>query len=120
MENIIQFGERVDGYDVAVVNEREVRAAAGIMFVIAFSSFMICQLKLDFVMLKYVITMFLVDMSLRVFVNPSLAPSIILGRLFVRKQIPEYVGIKPKRFAWAIGFYACIDHVFCASCSQCG
>jgi len=104
MENILQFGERVEGYNIAVVNEREVRAAAGIMFVIAFISFMICQLKLEFVMLKYVITMFLVDMTLRVFINPRFAPSLILGRLIVKNQTPEYVNARPKRFAWAIGF----------------
>jgi hypothetical protein len=34
------FGEKVHGYDISVFNEREVRAAAGILFVGAMVSFM--------------------------------------------------------------------------------
>ena len=29
---IIKFGEDVDGYNIPVLNEREVRAAAGLLF----------------------------------------------------------------------------------------
>ena len=36
----MQFGETVTGYTVPVVNEREIRAAAGIVFVFAFIAFM--------------------------------------------------------------------------------
>ena len=31
---IVKFGEDVDGYRVPVLNEREVRAGAGIMFLV--------------------------------------------------------------------------------------
>jgi len=31
MNKIIQFGEHVEGYDIPVLNEREIRAAAGIL-----------------------------------------------------------------------------------------
>ena len=34
------FGERVEGYDGLMFNEREVRAAAGIVFLFAFMAFM--------------------------------------------------------------------------------
>jgi hypothetical protein len=37
---MIKFGEKVSGYDVLVFNEREVRAAAGIVFLFAFMAFM--------------------------------------------------------------------------------
>jgi len=47
---------------------------------------------------------FLIDFSLRIFVNPKFSPSLILGQWMVRKQEPEYVGAPQKRFAWAIGF----------------
>jgi hypothetical protein len=34
------FGEKVAGYEIRVFNEREVRAAAGIVFLFAFIAFM--------------------------------------------------------------------------------
>ena len=59
MEKIIAFGERVPGYDIPVLNEREVRAAAGILFLIIFISLMIIIFKNDFSLAKYSITFFL-------------------------------------------------------------
>jgi putative hemolysin len=40
---------------------------------------------------------------IRVFVNPKFSPSLIIGRLIVRNQTPEYVGAPQKKFAWIIG-----------------
>ena len=53
--------------------------------------------------LKYFILAFLFDFIIRVFINPRYAPSLIIGRLIVRRQVPEYVGAAQKRFAWVIG-----------------
>ncbi len=103
MNKIINFGEDVDGYDIPVLNEREVRAAAGILFLIMFISIMVVVLKGDFLLLKYAITIFLTDILIRVVVNPKFSPSLIIGRLIVRNQVPEYVGAKQKKFAWIIG-----------------
>lgn len=36
--------------------------------------------------------------------HPKYAPSLVLGRIAVRKQQPEYVGAPQKRFVWFIGF----------------
>lgn len=103
MEKIIQFGENVEGYDIRVLNEREIRAAAGIIFLFMFIALMLILFKGDFVMIKYAITLFLTDMLIRVFINPKFSPTLIIGRLIVRNQKPEYVGAKQKRFAWLIG-----------------
>ena len=37
---MIKFGEKVEGYDIPVLNEREIRAAAGILFLATFTSLM--------------------------------------------------------------------------------
>jgi hypothetical protein len=103
MKKIIQFGEDVDGYEIKVLNEREIRAAAGIMFLMMFISLMMILFKENFVPIKYGITLFLTDMLIRVFINPKYSPSLIIGRLIVRNQTPEYVGAKQKKFAWIIG-----------------
>ena len=105
MNKIIQFGETVPGYPVAVLNEREIRASAGILFLIIFIGLMLILFNGDFLMVKYTVTVFLADFLVRVFINPRYAPSLIIGRLIVRNQTPEYVGAKQKRFAWIIGLF---------------
>lgn len=103
MSKVIKFGEDVDGYEIPVLNEREVRAAAGILFVWAFLSVLMAIMKGSFVMLKYFILAFLFDFIIRVFINPKFSPTLIIGRLIVRRQTPEYVGAAQKKFAWVIG-----------------
>ncbi|HTE30846.1 MAG TPA: DUF4395 domain-containing protein [Chryseolinea sp.] len=103
MKNIIQFGENVPGYDIPVLNEREIRAAAGIMFLVIYTALMLIIFKGDFRMIKYVIALFLIDFTIRVFINPKFSPSLIIGRLIVSNQVPEYVGAQQKKFAWIIG-----------------
>jgi len=103
MRKVIKFGEDVEGYEIPVLNEREIRAAAGILFVWAFLSVSMAVMKGSFVLLKYFILAFLVDFILRVFINPKFSPTLIIGRLIVRRQTPEYVGAAQKKFAWVIG-----------------
>ena len=103
MSKIFQFGEDVEGYNIKVLNEREIRAAAGLLFLATFISFMFIMFKSDFLSFKYVIIFFFTDFLIRVFINPKFSPSLILGRLIVRNQNPEYVGAKQKKFAWIIG-----------------
>ncbi len=55
-------------------------------------------------MTKVFVVAFLVDFTIRLFVNPKYSPTLILGRFFVRHQQVEYVGAPQKRFAWGIGF----------------
>jgi len=99
-----QFGEKVEGYTIPVLNEREIRASAGILFLFAFISIMTAILKHDMVLLKYFILGFFVEFIIRLFINPKYAPTLIIGRWIVSNQVPEYVGAKQKKFAWTIGF----------------
>jgi hypothetical protein len=103
MSKVIQFGEHVQGYNIPVLNEREIRAAAGILFLFIFMSVILILFNNDFVLAKYSITLFLTDFIIRVFINPKFSPSLIIGRLIVRNQVPEYVGAKQKKFAWIVG-----------------
>ncbi len=103
MSKIFQFGETVPGYEIPVLNEREIRAGAGILFVLMFVAIQTTILQQDFTLLKYAITIFLTDISIRVLINPRYAPSLIMGRWIVRNQTPEYVGAQQKKFAWIIG-----------------
>jgi hypothetical protein len=103
-KTLFQFGESLDGYSVPVLNERAVRAAAGILFFFAMVTFMNAMLLGNFQPTRVFVVAFLIDFTLRIFVNPKYSPSLILGQWMVRHQEPEYVGAPQKRFAWAIGF----------------
>src|SRR5918911_1329499 len=103
MNQLIRFGEKVEGYNIPVLNEREIRAAAGILFLATFTSLMFIVFKNNFLPIKYVLTVFLADFIIRVFINPKFSPTLITGRLIVNNQTPEYVGAQQKKFAWIIG-----------------
>ena len=103
MNNSLKFGEDVKGYSIPVLNEREIRAAAGIMFLFIFFALMLIVFRNDFVLVKYAISIFFTDFIIRVFISPRFSPSLIIGRLIVRNQVPEYVGAQQKKFAWIIG-----------------
>jgi len=103
MKTFAKFGEDVKGYNIPVLNEREIRASAGIVFLIMLISLMFILFKGDFLLIKYVITLFLADFMIRVFINPRYSPTLIMGRLIVSGQNPEYVGAAQKKFAWIIG-----------------
>jgi hypothetical protein len=103
MKKIIQFGETVEGYNIPVLNEREIRAAAGILYFFTFLSLMFILFKGNFLMIKYVIPVFLTDFLIRVLISPKYSPTLIIGRLIVSRQTPEYVGAAQKKFAWIIG-----------------
>jgi hypothetical protein len=103
MSKIVQFGEEVEGFNIRVLNEREIRAAAGILFFAVFLSLMFIMFEGNFVPVKYVLTAFVTDFLIRIFINPKYAPILTIARLIVRNQNPEYVGAQQKKVAWIIG-----------------
>ncbi len=101
---LANYGETVPGYDVGMVNEREVKATAGIMFLlgmmvifvgIGFGHIIVARVYLAFIFLDFTIRL----------INPSYSPSLLFGRLFIRNQKPEYVAAMQKRFAWLLGWF---------------
>lgn len=116
IKDFFEYGEKVDGYDVRVINEREARAAAGILFTIGLLSLTNAVMLGHGVVTRYFISFFTLDFLIRV-INPSYSPSMLLGRMFVKNQVPEYVGATQKRFAWSVGlllalpmFYLLVIH----------
>ena len=103
MNKAKQFGETVKGYNIPVLNEREIRASAGILFIFMFFSWMLVIFTESFFLIKLVNTIFLTDFIIRVMISPKYSPSLIIGRLIVGGQTPEYVGAAQKKFAWTIG-----------------
>ena len=101
---LFQFGQHHPDYPVPVLNERAVRASAGILFFFAMIAFMNAWLVGNFQPTRVFVVVFLADFAIRLFINPLWAPSMILGQWAVARQEPEWVGAPQKRFAWGIGF----------------
>jgi hypothetical protein len=100
---MLKFGEKVEGYKGLVFNEREIRGAAGIVFLLAFITFMINFMTGNNEPMKLVISLLLFDFSVRIFINPKYAPSMVLARWMVNNQTPEYTGAKQKLLPWVFG-----------------
>ncbi|MBT5575858.1 MAG: DUF4395 domain-containing protein [Microbacteriaceae bacterium] len=98
------FGEKVEGIDIPVVNERAVRASAGILFLLGFSAVSSAFFTGDFQPVRGFAILFLIDMGIRIGLDHRFAPSMVLGALIVRRQRPEWVGAAQKRVAWSLGF----------------
>lgn len=116
IKKFFEYGEKVEGYDVRVLNEREARAGAGILFAFGVLSLTNAVMLGHGVVTRWFIGFFTFDFLLRV-INPAYSPSLLLGRFFVQNQTPEYVGATQKRFAWSIGlilalpmFYLLVIH----------
>jgi hypothetical protein len=117
----IQFGKIIPGLKIygepaeyPVLNERDARAAAGIMLVLAIFAFTQAFLMRQFIFLQIFVMLFLIEFWIRIIVNPDYAPFYALGRLLVKKQIPEYSGAIQKRFAWSLGFILAVSMFFIA------
>lgn len=86
-----------------VVNERAVRATAGIMFAAGFATLLYVQLTGSLAPMYVVLPLFWLDFAIKVFLTPAWSPIGFVGRLLVSRQRPEWVGAIQKRFAWALG-----------------
>ena len=103
-KSFFQYGHKVPEYEVLVLNEREARASAGILFLIGLLSLLNALMIGNIIATKYFLAFFTFDFLIRV-INPSYSPSMLVGRLFIQNQKPEYVGALQKRFAWSVGFF---------------
>lgn len=99
----LQFGEPKEGFEDNVINERETRAAAGILLLFGSISFVNAYLLQNFLFTKIFVVFFMSDFVVRIFINTKYSPSLIMGRIMVQNQTPEYVNAKQKRWAWSLG-----------------
>jgi len=100
---LYDYGERVPGYDVTVMNEREATAAAGILFMLGMIVIFVGIGYNHIIVARVYLAFLFIDFTIRLF-TPKYSPSLLLGRFMVRNQKPEYVGGLQKRFAWTLGW----------------
>lgn len=98
-------GLTVDGRELSapVVNERDVRAAAGITMVVGAVAFGYAYFAKQYVPLQAAATLFFVEFGLRVTIGIRCSPVGLIAHAMTRGQPPQWVSAKPKRFAWTLG-----------------
>ncbi len=99
----LSFGENIDGIGFKVLNEREVRATAGLLFFTILVTLIAAVFFNKYAPIPYVSGFIMFNFTIAVFINPKYAPANILARLIVSKQEPIYIGAVQKRFAWSLG-----------------
>lgn len=105
------YGEVVAGYNTRVINEREARAAAGILSLLG-TIVIFVGIGYNHIIVARVYLAFLwFDFLMRI-IDPSYSPSMLLGRFFVQNQKPEYVGSLQKRFSWTIGWFISFPMIY--------
>lgn len=103
MELFLNFGEKINGYSFKVINERDARASAGIMFLLGILSLFSVHLYRTIFWAELFSITFIIEFFVRVLINPKYAPYMLIGGLVVSNQQPDWVEAKPKRFAWLLG-----------------
>jgi hypothetical protein len=88
-----------------VVNERAVRATAGIVMVLAAVAIAFAYFDGEYTPIRVIAVLVAIDFALRLATGLTpLSPIGTLARFLVRHQTPEWVGVTQKRFAWALAF----------------
>jgi hypothetical protein len=98
--NLVLYGKPAP---YPVLNERAVRAGAGVMFALGIFAVFHAMYLADYTYLYVVAPFFFFDFLMKVVVGIRFSPIAQVGALLVSNQSPEYVGAVQKRFAWSIG-----------------
>lgn len=101
--SIISFGEYTEGKGFKVLDERAMRASAGMMFLLGLYAFINAFILQNFIVIPYIAGFLMLNFLIGIFINPKFSPTLFLGRLIVRKQSPLPIGAIQKKFAWSLG-----------------
>jgi hypothetical protein len=86
-----------------VLNERAIRAGAGLVFALGFFAFFQAFYLREFFYIKILVVILFFDFLMKVVVGTRYSPVSRIANFVVKGQRPEYVGAVQKRFAWSIG-----------------
>lgn len=99
----ISFGDYIEGRNFKILDERRMRASAGIMLLLGFIAFVNGFILQNFIVITYIAGFLMLNFLIGIFVNPKFSPTVFLGYLFVYKQSHLPIGAIQKKFAWSLG-----------------
>ncbi|MCY1723147.1 DUF4395 domain-containing protein [Prolixibacteraceae bacterium Z1-6] len=100
---IISFGEYIDGHSFKVLDERRMRASAGIMLLLGAIASINGFILKNYFVVPWFAGFLLLNFIIGIFINPKFAPTVFVAWLFVRKQSLLPIGAVQKKFAWSLG-----------------
>jgi hypothetical protein len=101
--SIISFGSYKNNSTFKVLEERNMRASAGIMLLLGIIAFINGFILNNYIAITYISGFLSLNFLIGLFINPKYSPTMFIGWLFVRKQTPLYIGAIQKKFAWSLG-----------------
>lgn len=101
--SIISFGEYIVGKKYKVLDERRMRASAGIMFLLGLIASINGFILHRYIVIPYFASFLVFNFLIGIFVNPKFSPTILIANVFVSKQTPLPIGAVQKKFAWSLG-----------------
>ena len=101
--SIISFGEYIDGKSFKVLDERKMRASAGIMFLFGLIATINGFVLGRYEIIPYIMGGIVFSFIIGLFINPKFSPPVLIASLMVRKQSPLPIGAVQKKFAWSLG-----------------
>jgi hypothetical protein len=91
--SIFSFGYYIEGRPYKVLNERRMRASAGIMFLFGLYATINGFVLRNYEPIPYVMGGLVINFLIGLFINPKFSPTVILAWLFVGRQTPIPIGL---------------------------
>jgi len=99
----ISFGEYSEGKNYKVLDERGMRASAGIMFLLGLIAFINGFILQNFYVIPIISGFLMINFIIGIFINPKYSPTLFIASLIVSKQSNIHIGAIQKKFAWSLG-----------------
>jgi hypothetical protein len=87
----------------AVVDENQVRAAAGLTMVVGAVAFSYAYFAKQYLPLQVVATFFFLEFLARLTIGLRFTPVGVVARAMTLGRPPDWVSVRPKRLAWSLG-----------------
>ncbi len=101
--SIISFGEYNSEKSYKILDERQMRASSGIMFLLGIIAFINGFILQNYYVIPYISGFLMFNFLIGLIINPKFSPTMILGYLFTFKQSALPIGAIQKKFAWSLG-----------------
>jgi len=99
----MSFGEINGENTFETVDERQMRASAGIMFLLGLAAFVNAFLYERYIVVPFISGFLLLNFIIGLFISTKYAPTIILAKFITHKQSKLPIGAIQKKFAWSLG-----------------
>jgi hypothetical protein len=100
---LFKFGDLEEGIPYRVLDEREIRASAGILLFLGTLASINAFLLERYIVVPYLAGFIALNFIIGLFLNPRWAPTMLLARIATFRQSPLPIGAVQKKFAWSLG-----------------